>query len=370
MKVIKVINSLDFGGIEKVFEIVARYHQGDKTDVIFLALGKGGATEQAISKLGFRVIVWNVRTRIPNIGLILRLARFLRKEKPSVVHTTGAEGNFHGILAACLAGVPVRIAEEIGMPAHGKAARFIFRQVYRSAYRVIAVAGLVEKFLLDTKEVPAWKTSLIYNPVDVRAFEAIKADPDPYCFRIVSVCRLDPIKNLQLLIRGFGALDIPAELWLVGDGPARSELEALVRELGLEGRVVFHGYQSRPSEFLQKASLFVLPSFSEGLPVSAVEAMLTGTPCLATGIGGAPEFIRDGENGWLLDPKDLPGFTGLLRRISEMPAAERWEIGQKGKQTALEKFQPKTYLSELEKLYRKEERIRVLHAWIPSDRGT
>jgi glycosyltransferase involved in cell wall biosynthesis len=352
MKIIKVIGSLDFGGIEKVFEITARYFPGDKQDILFLCLGEGGAAEKAIRALGYRVIVWGAKTKVPQPRLILRLKALFRRERPDVVHTTGAEANFHGMVAAWLCRIPVRVAEEIGMPKHSAAARYIFKMVYAMSTKVIAVAGLVKDFLLESGEVPLSKIVVIYNPVDVKAFTQIRpGDPDSL-FRVVTVCRLDPIKNLGLLIRGVGAAgDMPMELWLVGDGPSRTSLEGLVRELGVGHKVTFWGYQSQPATFLERASAFILPSFSEGIPLSVAEAMLTGTPCAVTRVGGAPEFILDGENGWLLDPNDQEGFNNLLKRIAGMPIRERLEVGENGKRTAMEKFQPDQYLKRIWDIY-------------------
>lgn len=363
MKVIKVIGTLDFGGIEKVFEITARYYEGDRADIVFLCLGKGGAAENAIRALGFRVLVWQARTRIPSVALMVRLTKFFREEKPAVVHTTGAEANFHGIIAARLSGIPVRIAEEIGMPSHSGKAKRIFRLIYGQATAVIAVAGLVRDYLVKNGEASAAKTKVVYNPVDVRAFGAPE-NGAPAVFRIISVCRLDPIKNLDLLVRGMHALKMlpqRTELWLVGDGPERARLEALVSELGLTDRVTFWGFQQRPASFLNQASLFVLPSFSEGIPLSVAEAMLTETPCLVTRIGGAPEFIEAGKNGWLLDPRDQEGFDRELAHIATLPEEARRDVGKRGRETALEKFHPDRYMRDLWALYRGEEKIRVLH---------
>ena len=365
MKVIKVINSLDFGGIEKVFEIAARYYEGDKADVVFLALGKGGAVERAIRDLGYRVEVLGCPTRIPNFQILTRLVRFFRKERPSVVHTTGAEANFHGIIAAWFAGVPVRVAEEIGMPAHSKTAKLIFKGVYRLASEVIAVAHLVERFLLQTGEVPPEKLSVIYNPVDIRSFSGVGKDWNGEVFRILSVCRLDPIKNLDLLLKSFAAVRsfttvrdgsraLPLELWIIGDGPQRKHLEDLVRNLGIADVVTFWGYQANPASFYREVSLFVLPSFSEGLPVSLAEAMLTVTPCMATRIGGAPEFVEDGVNGWLIDPYDQEAFTDRLGEIIRLSPQDRRLIAERGSETARRLFTPAQYMQRIYQLYRQK----------------
>ncbi len=355
MKVLKIIGSLDFGGIEKVFEIVARYHTGNKADIVFLALGKGGATQRSIVELGYRVVVWDKPTSIPSIALIGQLIGFIRRENPDVVHTTGAEANFHGIIAAWLCQVPVRVAEEIGMPAHSPSAKWVFKQVYKLASKVIAVAGQVQRFLVDAGEARPQKVSLIYNPVDIDAFygRQRKADKEPYV--ILSVCRLDPVKNLETMLRAFAQLQTMTgrklAYWIVGDGPSRGALEGLAASLGLGQSVTFWGFQQVPAAFMEKASLFVLPSLSEGLPVSVVEAMLAGLPCVVTKVGGAPEFIDHGDNGWLIDPNDQEGLIQLIHQIIHTDDQDINVIARKGTHSVLEQFHPNRYLELTGKLY-------------------
>jgi glycosyltransferase involved in cell wall biosynthesis len=355
MKIVKIIQSLDFGGIERVFEVVAKYDLDNRANVAFLVLGKGGAAEFNIRDLGYRVTVLNGNTRIPNGKLLREVYRYLTAEKPDVVHTTGAEANFHGIVSAWLAKVPVRIAEEIGMPAHSRMAQFVFRQVFKLADKVIAVAGPVKQFLEEKGEAPPDKLVVIHNPVDVRIFLKGRIADRREGRRIISVCRLHPIKNLACLIRAFsvasGRMKERTELWLVGDGEERENLERLSRELEVDDKVVFWGYRKDPEAYLSEADLFILPSLSEGHPVSVIEAMLSCLPCVVTKVGGAPELIEDGTDGWLMDPKDPYALADLLVRVLEMRQEELSRIGERGRDKVLERFRPETYLAAIYSLY-------------------
>jgi glycosyltransferase involved in cell wall biosynthesis len=359
MKIIKVIGTLDFGGAEKIWEVTARYYMKDKADIVFLSLGIGGNTERVIRELGYRVIIWDMDCKIPKWKLIWRLISFFKSERPDVVHTSGAEANFHGILAAWLSGVKVRIAEEYGIPQHSSTAKLIFRLVYNRAYKVIAVAGNVKDWLVESKEVEAKRVEVIFNPVEVSKFSMDKKEKmNLDDFVIISVCRLDPIKNLELLIRGVASLKKATtaknvKLWLVGEGPSREDLKRLVIALGLENNVTFWGYQANPATYLQSASIFVLPSFSEGLPIAVGEAMLTGTPCVVTNVGGGPELVNHGESGWLLDPMDQVGFDQLLASIVNLPEEELNRVGLKGKEAAFQNFRPDHYMDRVWNLYDK-----------------
>jgi glycosyltransferase involved in cell wall biosynthesis len=142
-----------------------------------------------------------------------------------------------------------------------------------------------------------------------------------------------------------------AELGLIGDGPERAMLEQLVDTVGMKQRISFLGYQENPAPFFSGTSLFVLPSLSEGQGVALMEAMLTSTPCIITSVGGAPEFIEDKVNGWLMDPYDLPAFARMLREIMAMPERDRQQVAERGRQVVLDRFMPGRYMMSIYQLY-------------------
>ncbi|MEJ7645282.1 MAG: glycosyltransferase [Chryseolinea sp.] len=354
MRVVRIINSLDFGGIERVFEITAQYYQGSKNNLIFISIGAGGAAEKFISSLGYRVIVINRRTRIPNMAIIWKLCLSLKKEKPDIVHTCGAEGNFHGLLAAWIVNVPVRIGEEIGMPSHSNVAKKIFGFIYGRSSVIIAVANSVGEYLIKNREVKPEKLRVVYNPVDVARFIDVKhiITDD---FIILTVCRLHPIKNIKALVRVFIRLASKypkIKLWLVGDGEERPALEKLVNDHALGSRARFWGYQKEPATFLAKASVFVLPSFSEGHPVSMIEAMIAGVPVVATNVGGAPEIIVNDANGWLINPLDDDDIHKRLEQVIHLPLPEKVVITTNARRLVVDSFSAESYLGKLDQLYK------------------
>jgi glycosyltransferase involved in cell wall biosynthesis len=92
-----------------------------------------------------------------------------------------------------------------------------------------------------------------------------------------------------------------SELWLIGDGELKSEIERLVKESGLENCVKFKGLQSNVYGYLHDADIFTLPSNYEGIPMTLIEAMGTGLPIVATAVGGVPDMLTDGENALLVE---------------------------------------------------------------------
>lgn len=122
-------------------------------------------------------------------------------------------------------------------------------------------------------------------------------------------------KNHRGLLRIFKlTLDhLPhAHLWLVGDGPLRAKIEALVQEMGLKERVHFTGFVQNPLDYIAHGQALLLPSIIEGLPGVILEAMLYETPVVAYKVGGIGEVVSAGKTGWLLEAGDEKGFAEAI----------------------------------------------------------
>jgi colanic acid/amylovoran biosynthesis glycosyltransferase len=140
--------------------------------------------------------------------------------------------------------------------------------------------------------------------------------------RLFCAARLSPEKGLPFLIHALKLLlddGHELELRVAGDGPSRGQLETLAMELGLSNHVYFLGYLGEDAIIreLQAADLFVLPSFAEGIPVSAMEAMAVGVPVIATNTGGISELIEDGKTGLLVRPSDSEALAGAVVAMIE-----------------------------------------------------
>jgi colanic acid/amylovoran biosynthesis glycosyltransferase len=162
----------------------------------------------------------------------------------------------------------------------------------------------------------------------------LRALPRAGPLRAVCVASLQEYKGHHVLLRALadaGQRLGRVELDLVGDGPARSELERLAQQLGLASRVRFHGSLPEPAVavLLEAADLFVLPSViarngqQEGLPVSLVEALAAGVPVVATRLSGVPEVVQENGTGLLAEPGDPEDLARALEATLDDPAAAR-----------------------------------------------
>lgn len=350
MKIIRLTTLLDFGGQERKYMSFTENKNLLHHDYIFAAIGHGGHAENLIKERGFTVKIFKKNPKIGNLMNIWMLYKWFKREQPDVVHTAAAEANFHGIIAAKLAKVPVIIGEEIGFPVHSNKAKKVFKAVYYFANQVICVSKAVKDFLISIDEIKPEKGTVIYNPVSLsKTVEIPKADD----FTIVCVGRLEIVKNQQLLLHAFSKLNNKnLKLVLVGDGRERHNLEKLIYSLQLQDKVTITGFSSEPEKYLAQAHLFVLPSLSEGFGIAVVEAMQMGLPCLCSKVGGIPEFIEENKTGWLFDPKNEIELVEKLEKIISLPQSDLIEIGNSGKEFTLNSFTTTIYIDNLEKLYK------------------
>ena len=134
---------------------------------------------------------------------------------------------------------------------------------------------------------------------------------------LTHVSNFRPLKRVDDVVRIFARVqrERPAVLLLVGDGPERSRVEALARQLGLAGSVVFFGKMLSFVELLQSTDVFLMPSESESFGLAALEALSCGVPVVASDVGGIPEVVPDGEVGFLAPVGDVATMADRVLRI-------------------------------------------------------
>ena len=345
--------ALDFGGVERQLEILA-HAAGDSRFVhAFVALGEGGAAEAAIGEAGAQVRCLGRRSSVYALRTSWALWRLIRCLKPAVVHAHGGEANFHGVLAARAARVPVVLAEEIGIPSHSPLARRVFSVVYRLAARVVAVSAVVKAWLVEAGEAPASRVVVIDNPVRLPGL-VTQGGREDGPLRFVFVGRLVPEKGLDLLIEAGAALrakELEFRLTLVGDGAERDRLLALRDRLGLTAEVEFRGFLPQPAAAVAAADVFVLPSRQEGFCLALVEAMALERPVVSTRVGIAPDVVSEGVNGWLAPPGDAQALAAKMELALGAAREDLRRMGAAARAAVAGRYEPPRYVAEIESLY-------------------
>lgn len=161
------------------------------------------------------------------------------------------------------------------------------------------------------------------------------ATPVPAAPRLVCVARLGAQKGHLLLVEAAARLaaeGLAFELVLVGDGPLRPDVEALVRRHGLEQHVKLAGWMGadRVREEISRARALVLPSFAEGLPVVIMEALALGRPVVTTAIAGIPELVQPGVTGWLVPAGEVDPLVEAMRQVLAERPERLGEMGRTG----------------------------------------
>lgn len=276
----------------------------------------------------------------------------LKQVQPDVVHVNYVGWGPSLARAASLLRIPV-----VARPGPYNARNPWNRWV--DAYAAIApahAAGLLESPLSD-------KVRIVGPFVSVERLEVSYVDqplPDrihPTNCRFLFLGQLVQRKGLDTLVRAFARLEArEAELLLVGGdwglGGYPQEIKDLVRDLGVSDRVVTLGYRPDVGGLLRSADVFVLPSLSEGVPRSVLEAMLLGVPVVASRVGGIPSVLTHGETGLLVKPAD-PGELSQAMSLLASSRTLRARMSEAGRRWAEHHISPSETARNYVDLYRR-----------------
>jgi len=268
------------------------------------------------------------------------LAKYLRRERPRMLVSSMSHANTIALWAARLAGqgTPVMVTEHDTMsvstrhkgPLSRNLLRFLLRTFYPWADEIVAVShGSADDFARETG-LPRERIEVVYNPVITRAIMSQAEQPvDHPWFApgeppvIIGVGRLTRQKDFPTLIRAFAQVRRcrSARLIILGEGPDRPELEALIRELGVTPDVSLPGFQPNAMAYMARAALFVLSSAWEGLPTVLIEAMAAGARVISTDCPSGPrEILQDGRLGDLVPVGDPDRLAQAILRTLDEPS--------------------------------------------------
>ena len=352
LRVVHVVSTLAIGGLEKIVLDLARFRTRNRFSMEVVCLDGSGVLAAEFEALGVPVHVIGIRGLVPN--RIWRLARLLKEIKPDVLHTHNPQAHLHGAIAARLAHVPLVVHTKHGRDyMDGNWLGAATRLATRWTTRVVGVSEDAAMVALEMDGVPADKVRVIHNGVDLERFDGQPARPARPRRRAVTVGRLTAIKDQATLLRAVRRVvaAVPDfQFDVVGDGPARGELEALRDSLGLHDHVHFHGYHAQVADFLAGADFFVLSSLSEGVSLAVLEAMASGLPVVATDVGGNSEVVVSGETGYLAPPNSPELLSELMLRLTGNPV-DLARMGQAARRRVTEHFNLRTVVAAYEEMY-------------------
>lgn len=320
MKIIFTLASLGSGGAERVVSLLANKmaEQGHQVEIICLKFND--VYYQLHPDVKITLAMQQTKNRLTEV---FWLRKYVKKEKPDVV-IAFTEGVYCFTIAALLGTkIPVIASERLDPSAMTWKRNLLKRILLPYAdWLVVQTKAIKEYFPKSIQK----KTSIIFNPVNKEV--SLTPDPSPKgegnnaeegkLNRIISVARLFPQKNQEMMIRAFAKIadEFPDwELVIYGEGPLRAELEATVSSFKFQGRVLLPGRTEHVIEELQKSKIFCLSSDYEGMSNSMIEAICVGLPIVTTKVSGTDELVQDGVNGYVVEIGDTDAMASALRKL-------------------------------------------------------
>lgn len=266
------------------------------------------------------------------------LGRYIRRQGIRLVHSFDTPMNVFAMPVAKAFRAPVvlssqRAFRELSAPTYRKALRFTDRIVDA----VVVNCRALEKHLIEEEGVAPERIRLCYNGIDTDSFRPVSREPREELV-IGVVCALRPEKSLPTLVEAFARVHRPGlRLLIVGSGPELEKLQELAQRLGIRKDCSFEPATSNVTPWLHGIDIFVLPSRSEALSNSLMEAMACGCAVVASRVGGNPELVEPGNTGLLFAPLDAGDLTAQLRILIDQPDA-RLTMAENGCRKIHQKF--------------------------------
>jgi glycosyltransferase involved in cell wall biosynthesis len=289
---------------------------------------------------------------LTSVGYLARYLLYLLQTRPLAVIGSGYDG-WAALLGA-------QLAKDLTYSAFWEQAHITARCVYASSiqehltpliaqfYRMASIIASCSQSVADDLirflRLPQEKVHIIHNPIAPDIFERAQEPVDHPWFKnskipvILCVARLDPQKDLPTLIRAFSIVrkERPARLAILGEGSERAKLEALVKELGLEGDVWMPGFVDNPFKFMKRATVFALSSKFEGFGMVIAEALAVGTPVVSTDCPSGPaEILGGGKWGKLVPVGDHEKLAEAILETIENPP-DREKLKERGRDFSID----------------------------------
>jgi glycosyltransferase involved in cell wall biosynthesis len=380
-KILRVIARLNMGGpaLHVAYLTAGLRERGYDTTLVAGSLARGEDSMAFVADARDVQIV-----RIDQLGreisplrdlvATVRLAWLIRRERPDILHTHTAKAGTVGRVAALLAGR--RRPRIVVHTFHGHVLRGYFgpvrswffllleRWLASRTTALIAVSPQVRDDLVALGVAPPERFVVIRLGIELGERVAPEQDGraesrrylgiEPDRFAVGWIGRMTAVKRTDDVLVAFKRLrdeGIDAVLCMVGDGPDRPDLERRAHELGIVRDTLFLGYQEDVAPFYAAFDALVLPSSNEGTPVSAIEALAAGRPVVATRVGGVPDVVQEGDDGFLVEPGATDDLADRLAQLARDPEL-RERMGRAGRERVLPRYAVERLVDDVDRLYR------------------
>lgn len=316
---------------------------------------------QHAEKLGFRSLTVHAPGKL-SLSAVGQLRRFIVQERIDILHTHGYKSDILGVFAkrgtrCALVSTPHGWSVDAGVKLR------VYESLDRLAFAGCdAIVPLSDDLHAGLAGLP-WvrrRLHLISNGVDLSEVEAATTIAEPVASARQGganvygyIGQLINRKRIDTLIAAFAMLPFQnKELFILGDGPEREELERLARETGEEDRIHFEGFRDDRLNYLRGFDVFVLPSSLEGIPRCVMESMAAGIPSIVTDIEGCRALVEHDTRGFLVPVGDERALANAMQRLAEDPGLAR-RFGEEGQRYVHHVFSAERMAREYLELYRR-----------------
>jgi len=353
---------LGVGGTEThILELASRIDRS-RFDVIVCTLKSGGTVAEELRARGVRLVSLGGTGKL-DARVLIRLLQVIRTERPDVIQAFLFWANVAArVCGRILRAFPIISSYHDEIVTESWGVRLIDRLTLKWTSSIVCCSEAVHRSVLSYIGNTGGRCTVIPFGVDVGRFKNHAAATRQELglqesgMVIGTVCRLiEPKKGLSVLIQAMKELEQrkgepPCQLLIVGDGPARDELESLRDRLGLSAHVVFAGTRRDIPRVLHALDAFVLPSLYEGFGIAILEAMAAGKAVIATKVGGIPEFVVPSETGFLVEPGNVQALAEAIQYLLD-DAERATQMGARGRARAQGEFGISGVVRQHEQLY-------------------
>jgi glycosyltransferase involved in cell wall biosynthesis len=300
-----------------------------------------------------------------NLAAIFKIAAIFKREKVDVLHCNRHQATIYGTLASLVAKVPVVLSHVHGLNRSKSLRRKLtYKLLGRKMSAFLACSeGVRDDILTNFPSIKDSQVSVLANSVDYGRYANAVVDKDAFrselgigkdAFVFLAVGRFVPTKDFTTLIKAFSKVveaNPLCHLLMVGEGRDKAEICDFAKSLGVEGSVCMPGRRNDIPEVMKACDCFVMSSIAEGMPLTLLEAMASGLPCVSTSVGGIPEVINSDEVGMLVDSGDVAGLAAAMAKVRNMSEADLCELRENGRARVRDNFTHDIAVRKLTELY-------------------
>jgi len=337
IKIVYIISNLGLGGAQVlVFDILNNLIKKDDLDLSVITIDSGDYIEK-FEKAGIKLYDLKEKGLI-NPFIFFKMKKVLKDLKPDIVHTHLLKADFYGRLAAKKAGVPLIIStihaystRHTGADIKNKSLndRLDNFAIKYSDCKLIAVSKIIKEYLVNRDESFEKNTEVIYNGVNIEKSKNLLNDKERLNFRkinniakddfVITIAgRIEKSKGHMFFFESVKDLlqkNKNIKVLIIGDGNFKENIEKIKVDFKIEDQIILKKFEKNIEAYIEISDLICVPSLWEGFGLVVIEGMIKSKIVLASDVGGIPEIIENGNNGFLFESENKEDLIGKLMMI-------------------------------------------------------